>query len=141
MHNGNLAADYVQRAALRLTAIDALYGVNAWADVVRECQAVVELALKGLLRAARVDPPRVHDVSATLLRQAEQLPEAAHEHVRRMARISRRLRRDRELAFYGSEDLVPSEFYLEEDASRARADARFVVETATAAMQSRSSQR
>ena len=134
MHNGRLATDYVRRAALRLHAIDALYDASAWADVVRECQEAVELALKGLLRGARVAPPRVHDVSAVLLQEAEQLPEAAREQVGRMARISRELRRDRELAFYGSEDLVPSEFYGEEDASRARADARFVVETATAAM-------
>ena len=134
MHNGDLAADYVRRATLRLQAIDALYRVEAWADVVRECQEAVELALKGMLRAARVDPPRVHDVSAVLLGQAEQLPEAVRAQVERMARISRELRRDRELSFYGSEDLVPSEFYVEEDASRARADARFVVETATTAM-------
>ena len=137
MHNGDLAADYVRRAALRLEAIDALYRVRAWADVVRECQEAVELALKGLLRAVRVDPPRVHDVSAVLLREVERLPEAVREQAGRMARISRELRRDRELAFYGSEDLVPSEFYVEEDASRARADARFVVETATTAMRHR----
>ena len=37
MHNGALAIDYVQRAALRLKAIDALYGLKAWADVVCEC--------------------------------------------------------------------------------------------------------
>ena len=103
MHNGDLAADYVRRAGLRLHAIDALHGAGAWADVVRECQEAVELALKGLLRAVRVDPPRIHDVSAVLLRRAEQLPEVAHEHVERMARISRELRRDRELAFYGTE--------------------------------------
>ena len=134
MHNGDLAADYVRRAALRLQAIDTLYRAEAWADVVRQCQEAVELALKGLLRAARVAPPRVHDVSAVLLREAEKLPEAVREHVGRMARISRELRRDRELAFYGSEDLVPSEFYVEDDASRARANARFVVETAITAM-------
>ena len=134
MHNDALAADYVQRSALRLRAIEALYGAEAWADVVRECQQTVELALKGLLRAVRVDPPRVHDVSEVLLREAEQLPSAAREHVERMARISRELRRDRELAFYGTEDLVPSEFYVEEDASRAQANARFVVETSMAAL-------
>ena len=134
MHNGDLAADYIRRAALRLRAIETLYEVRAWADVVRECQEAVELALKGLLRAARVDPPRVPDVSAVLRRQAAALPEAAREHVERMARISRELRRDRELAFYGTEDLVPSEFYVEEDASQALANARFVVETTTAAL-------
>ena len=134
LHNGDLAADYIRRAALRLRAIETLYEAQAWADVVRECQEAVELALKGLLRAARVDPPRVHDVSAVLRRQVAALPKSAREHVERMARISRELRRDRELAFYGTEDLVPSEFYVEEDASQALANARFVVETTTAAL-------
>ena len=130
----DLAADYVRRAALRMHAIDALYRAEAWADVVRECQEAVELALKGLLRAVRVDPPRVHDVSALLLDQAEQLPEVVRWHARRMAHISRELHRDGELAFYGTEDLVPSEFYEQGDANRARDNARFVIETATAAM-------
>ena len=134
MHNGDLAADYIRRAALRLCAIETLYEAQAWADVVRECQEAVELTLKGLLRAARVDPPRVPDVSAVLRRQAAALPESAREHVERMARISRELRRDYELAFYGTEDLVPSEFYVEEDASQALANARFVVETTTTAL-------
>ena len=134
MHNGDLAADYVGRAALRLRAVETLHEAKAWADVVPECQEAVELALKGLLRAVRVDPPRVHDVSPALLREAARLPESVRPHVERMARISRELRRDRELAFYGTEDLVPSEFYVEEDAHRALTNARFVVETATDAM-------
>jgi hypothetical protein len=43
--------------------------------------------------------------------------------------VSRILKRDRELAFYGTEDLTPSEFYREEDAREARASARWVIET------------
>ena len=54
MHNGELAEDYVRRAGVRLTAIDVLYQAKSWADVVRECQEAVELALKGLLRACHV---------------------------------------------------------------------------------------
>lgn len=134
MHNGDLAADYIRRSAWRLRAIETLYQAQAWADVVRESQEAVELALKGLLRAAHVDPPRVHDVSAVLRQQAAALPETTRPHVERMARISRELRRDRELAFYGTKDLVPSEFYTEEDANRALTDARFVVEIATATL-------
>ena len=41
-------------------------------------------------------------------------------------KISRSLRRDRELAFYGSEDLTPSEFYKEEDAATALSQARML---------------
>ena len=37
-------------------------------------------------------------------------------------------RAKRELAFYGAEDLTPSDFYRKSDADEARDDARLVVE-------------
>lgn len=43
-----------------------------------------------------------------------------------MADISKALRKDREIAFYGSEDLIPSEFYTRADAEQAFEDARWV---------------
>jgi len=44
-----------------------------------------------------------------------------------LAAGSRMLRRDRELAFYGAEDLTPSGFYTREDAAAARDIARQTV--------------
>jgi len=134
VHNRGLAADYVQRAVVRLEAIDVLYAAGSWADVVCESQEAVELALKGVLRACGVDPPRVHDVSEVVLRERERLLEPVRARAERLAAISRDLRRDRELAFYGAEDLVPSEFYVVADARRAREGARLVVESAAAAL-------
>lgn len=127
MKNPELAWDYVWRAQNRLAAIDALMQAGSWADVVRESQEAVELALKGLLRQIGIEPPRAHDVSAVLLAERDRLPSTARSHVERLAAISKDLRRDRELAFYGAEDLTPSGFYRPEDAERAREDARFVV--------------
>lgn len=127
MHNGELARDYLNRAAVRREAIDVLHRRGSWADVVRECQEAVELALKGLLRTCHIDPPRIHDVSAVLLASQEALPAAVRPHVERLAEASRNLRRDRELAFYGAEDLVPSAFYSQADAERALADLDFVL--------------
>ncbi len=128
MRNRTLAADYVRRAATRLRAIDVLYEAESWADVVRESQEVVELALKGLLRAAGIDPPRVHDVAEVLEAERSRLPASLANDVDRLAAASRLLRRDRELAFYGAEDLTPSDFYRERDADEARALARLVVD-------------
>ena len=51
-----------------------------------------------------------------------------------MMRISKALRRDRELAFYGSEDLAPSEFYTEGDATTARNEAKWIHDAVTAAI-------
>ena len=128
MRNRTLAADYVRRAGAHLQALDVLFEAGSWADVVQESQEVVELALKGLLHAAGVDPPRVHDVAGVLEAERGRLPEALAPDVDRLAAASRELRRDRELAFYGAGDLTPSDFYREPDAAAARATARLVVE-------------
>ena len=128
MRNRTLAADHLRRASARLIALDALYDAESWADVVRQSQEAVELALKGLLRACGVDPPRVHDVAGVLEAERDRLPLSLAPDLPRLAAASRALRRDRELAFYGAEDLTPSEFYRQEDADEARSAARFVVE-------------
>ena len=127
MRNRTLAADHLRRAEARLKALDALYEAKSWADVVRESQETVELALKGLLRAAGIEPPRVHDVADVLEAERERLPAELAGDVARLAAASRGLRRDRELAFLGADDLIPSDFYREPDATEARDDARFIV--------------
>ena len=127
MRNMDLAADHLRRAEARLRALDVLFDCGSWADVVRESQEVVELTLKGLLRAFGVEPPRIHDVADVLLAERNRLPAVLAPHVERLANISRALRRDRELAFYGAEDLTPSSFYREPDAVIARDSAREVV--------------
>ena len=127
MRNRDLAADYVRRAEIRLKAIQVLFDGASWADVVRESQEVVELGLKGLLRACGVEAPRIHDVSDVLLAERAHLPRAVQDQVDRLADISRSLRRDGELAFYGAEDLTPSAFYSKEDAQAAFEGARLVV--------------
>ena len=52
-----------------------------------------------------VDPPKVHDVGPTL---------------DRLITISRDLREEREKAFYGEVDFIPTEEYGMEDGERAR---------------------
>jgi HEPN domain-containing protein len=126
MRNRDLAADHLRRAEARLRALEVLMQANSWADVVRESQEVVELALKGLLRAYDVDPPRIHDVADVLLAERARLP-LTSEALDTLADASRQLRRDRELAFYGTDDLTPSDFYREADATAALAMATSAV--------------
>ncbi len=128
MRNMDLAADYVRRAGVRVRALDVFFDAESWADVVRESQEAVELALKGLLRACGVAPPRVHDVSEVLEAERARLPADLVPELPTLVRASRELRRDRELAFYGAEDLTPSGFYSRQDAERARSSARRTVE-------------
>lgn len=127
MRNSDLARDYVHRASVRLRMLDMLFDAESWADVVREAQEVVELGLKGLLRSRGIQPPRIHDVSDVLLAEQARLPEGLQTELDTLVEASRQLRRDRELAFYGAEDLTPSGFYSREDAERARTSAREVV--------------
>ncbi|MBI2092599.1 MAG: HEPN domain-containing protein [Deltaproteobacteria bacterium] len=126
MKNKSLAADYIERAGNRVAALEVLMQKESFADVVREAQEIVELCLKGLLRAANVEVPRLHDVSDILLNSTDSLPLTVRPHTAQLTKISRSLRRDRELAFYGSEDLTPSEFYKEADARQALDDAKWV---------------
>lgn len=127
MKNRSLALDYIKRSELRLEAVRTLHRGGAWADVVRESQELVELALKSLLRAHAIEVPRIHDVSPVLEQERSNLPKAVQDDLPRLSEISRTLRRDRELAFYGSEDLTPSEFYRKQDADEALAGAEWVV--------------
>ncbi len=131
MRNPDLAADYLRRARSRLKAVAVLMDEESWADVVRESQEVVEICLKAALRRAGVEPPRVHDVSGVLVENASRLPERVRRRLDDLVRISRGLRRDRELAFYGSEDLTPSQFYGPDDAREAFEGARLVYEVAS----------
>ena len=129
MRNVELAEDYVRRAKLRLKALDVLFEGEGWPDVVRESQEILELALKGLLRWCGVDPPRIHDVSDVLLAEKDRLPPELAREAEALAAASRHLRRDRELAFYGAEDLTPTGFYSKADAENARTAARRTVAT------------
>ncbi len=91
----------------------------------REAQEAIELALMALLRSHGVEVPRTHDVSKVIEENAALLPLSLD--LVRLAAISKELRRDDEMAFYGSEDLTPSEFYALKDGERALEQAKYVV--------------
>jgi HEPN domain-containing protein len=130
MQNESLVQDYLTRCRSRLLALDVLFQEKNWPDVVRESQEAVELALKAVLRAARIEAPRVHDVSSILQENESALQPVIRKNLAQIVKISKSLRKDRELAFYGTEDLSPLEFYSQEDAEEARNWARQIVEWA-----------
>ena len=74
-------------------------------------------------------------MSPVLEDNRDRLPPPALSQLGRLSEVSRSLRRDRELAFYGSEDLTPSTFYRREDADKALQDATFVHRTVLEAVQ------
>ncbi len=127
MTNVTLAESYLLKALKRLKILDVLMSEQAYSDVVREAQEIVELALKGVLRKVGIEPPRWHDVSDLILEHKDRFPNAVSAKVEEIARISKWLRKEREFSFYGDIDFIPTEQYTSEDAMKAINDAQFVV--------------
>lgn len=130
MTNGSLAESYLLKAGKRLKILSVLLDDEAYSDVVREAQEIVELALKGMLRQVGVEPPRWHDVGGILSEHRERFPEDVARRIERLAGISAALRKDREFSFYGEIDFIPTEHYTREHAQRALDDAEWVVSVA-----------
>ena len=130
MTNVSLAQSYLLKARSRLKILQVLLDEDAYSDVVREAQEIVELALKGMLRQVGIEPPKWHDVGGFLLQFGDRFPALEPHRLERLAEISARLRKEREFSFYGDIDFIPTEQYSREDAERAIAEAGTTVEAA-----------
>jgi HEPN domain-containing protein len=119
MNKNRLVKDYILRAEKRIKMLEFLKNEEAYADVVRESQEVVELLLKGLIISFGLDVPKVHDVSKFIDQNIEIFPEIIKENIEKLKTISKTLRKERELSFYGLIDWIPSEEYTLEDAEKA----------------------
>ena len=130
MTNETLAQSYLRKAIDRFDILDILFKKGAYSDVIREAQEIVELSLKGVLRYVGVEPPKIHDVGGLLLAHKNLFSKDIGRHLERLAAISKKLRKERELAFYGDIDFIPTEEYTTEDAREAIENAKFVVNIA-----------
>jgi hypothetical protein len=124
-----LAAAYFEKARKRLRVLEVLAEQQSWSDVVREAQELVELVLKGMLRWVGIDPPKWHDVGTILLDNPHFFAESFRPRLPRLAEISLELRKERELAFYGDVDAVPTRRYGPAHAQKATEQARYVLES------------
>lgn len=131
MTNVSLAQSYLTKARVRLAIPTVLYDAEAYSDVVREAQEIVELALKGILRQVGVEPPHWHDVGALLREHASRVPSISTAELDRLAATSAWLRKEREFSFYGDIDFIPTEQYDATVAMRAIEGARECVAAAT----------
>ena len=130
MTNTSLAESYLAKAKVRLEVLDVYLDKEAYSDVVREAQEVVELALKGMLRQVGMEPPHWHDVGKLVRQHRDRFPNVADDGMERLVEISTALRKEREMAFYGAIDFIPTEEYTQEQAEQALADADWVVSVA-----------
>lgn len=124
----SLYQDYLKRARVRLEVLDIFFQRQSYADAIRESQEVVELLLKALLRKFSIDPPHWHDVSRILIENQAALPEMIQTDLNRICAVSKRLRKERELSFYGDEDFIPSDEYTKDQAKEAISDSRWLFE-------------
>lgn len=128
MTTDQLARSYLRKCRDRLAALEVLIARGAFSDVVRESQEIVELASKGILRYAGIDPPKIHDVGALLREHAALFPTVPSSEMERLAVASARLRKEREFSFYGDIDFIPTDAYTDSDAEWAAREARFAVD-------------
>jgi len=128
MTSDRLARAYLEKAKVRIKALKFMHQEGGYSDVVREAQECVELLLKGVLRCLGIEVPKIHDVSRLLRQRADLLPAVLRDNLDEVARISRELRKDRELAFYGTDDWIPTEEYSAQDSLEAIGKAERVFE-------------
>ncbi len=97
---------------------------------VRKCQEAVELGLKGLLRLVGIEYPKSHRVGDVLL-ESNLRADVSLKTLKRLAEISDELAREREPAFYGSEEGPAEELFTKADAEDALAMAAYTLDVIT----------
>jgi HEPN domain-containing protein len=130
MTSKDLAQSYLRKSIDRLDVLDLLFKKGAYSDVVREAQEIVELSLKGMLRAVGIEPPKFHDVGSLIIEHKDRFKGIFLRDLKKIAKISKELRKERELAFYGDIDFIPTEEYGKNDATKAMTNASWVVDIA-----------
>ncbi len=130
MTNRGMAGSHLAQSEEIWKEAESLLHRGVWNLVVRRSQEAVELALKAALRSVGVEVPRLHDVGVLVKEQSGKFPGAFTRDIDKIASISRRLRREREISFYGDDemDVPPEQIYAELDAREALEEARFVLE-------------
>jgi len=119
----------IERSAVVLGEAEYLKDKEAWNMVVRRSQESVELALKCALFWAKIEVPRIHDVGPLLKQYANRYPEDFRCRIPHIASVSRLLRAEREISFYGDEQsgVPPESLYTREDALEALSNAHEIL--------------
>ncbi len=119
-----------KKATARLDVLDLLFQKKAYSDIICEARQIVELALKGRFRFVVIDSSRIHDVGILPVQHEEKFSFKRDIHLKKLAPISKKLRKERELSFYCDIDFIPTEEFTKEDAQGALIEARYVVKLA-----------
>ena len=143
MTNADMARSYILQAGEILQEAKTLNRRRVWNLVVRRSQGVVELSLKAALRVIGIETMKMHDVGSLLRVHREKFPASFRREVGRLSAISRRLRMEREVSFYGEEETgtAPQDLYGREDAARYIEEAAYVLGHCRALLEGRTRRR
>lgn len=111
MTNLDLALSHRKKASIRLKVLYFLLDQGAYSDAIGEAQEAVELATKAMLRAKGIEPP-----SFMLWEHRDKFNELSEDELKTLTLISKKLRKERELSFYGDIDFIPTEEYTMDEA-------------------------
>lgn len=137
MTNSDMARSYILQAGQILQEAKDLNRRGAWNLVVRRCQEVVELSLKAVLRNAGIETAKLHDVGSLLRANQAKFPASFRRAIGRLGAISRRLRMEREMSFYGDEETqtTPQDLYGKQDAESYLGEAAYVFDRCRALLE------
>ena len=129
MTNLRLAEAFLERARLRLDALEGLRSEADFSDVFREARDIVELCFRGMLRIVGIEVPRWRDVGEVLTESGGRLPDEVAANKARILEIHRDLKRERPSV---PVDEVPTPVVklLVADADRAISEAEWILELA-----------
>jgi len=125
-----MAKAYIKEASRRVETAKRALSEKAYAYCIRQSQEAVELLLKATLRLVGIEPPKWHDVGPVLVEFSNRFPNWFKKEIPQLAAVSRWLRREREPAMYGDEELglPPNRLYTEPYAQKALEAAMYVYE-------------
>jgi len=129
-----MGEDYLKRAGRCLGEAENALRDGDYPMAIRRSQECIELAIKGILRAASIEFPREHDVSDVLINAEWEgigCPGWFLDRIDGLARIMREITPKRGPAMYGFEkETKPAiAIFSLDDGIKATTDARFVFET------------
>jgi len=114
-----LTQSYFRTFRIRVEVLPEYYKRKSYSDVIRESQEALELFLKALLRSMGWSPSFSHDPGKELADLKKNVPVQFSDMVDELVEWSKKLRRERELSYYGAADFIPSEEYSEKEAKQA----------------------
>lgn len=106
---------YFEKFYVRVEVLREYHKRKSYSDVIREGQEALELCIKGILRSIGVEPSFSHDPGKELSEVLHKTPKSIQNIGEELTLWSKKLRKEREFAFYGASDFIPTEEYTKED--------------------------